>query len=97
MALSKRAVELLAFLPTFARGEPLFELRSASLDALFRKARNKTLIDDLTFHDTRHEAITRLAAKLNVLDLARMAGHRDLKMLQVYYNASAEDIAARLD
>ena len=41
--------------------------------------------------------VTRLAAKLNVLDLARMVGHRDLKMLQVYYNASAEDIAARLD
>jgi hypothetical protein len=31
-----------------------------------------------------------------VLDLARMVGHRDLKMLQAYYNASAEEIAARL-
>jgi len=97
VALSKRAVDLLELLPTVAAGEPLFGLTSASLDALFRKARNKTLIDDLTFHDTRHEAITRLAAKLNVLDLARMVGHRDLKMLQVYYNASAEDIAMRLD
>jgi integrase len=36
------------------------------------------LIDDLTFHDTRHEAITRLAKKLQELDLARMVGHRDL-------------------
>jgi integrase len=50
----------------------------------------------LTFHDTRHEAITRLAAKLNVLDLARMVGHRDIKQLQVYYNAPAEEIAMRL-
>jgi integrase len=97
VALSKRAVEILALLPTVLPGEPLFGLTSASLDALFRKARSKTLIEELTFHDTRHEAITRLAAKLNVLDLARMVGHRDLKMLQVYYNASAEDIAARLD
>ncbi len=30
------------------------------------------------------------------LDLARMVGHRDLKMLQAYYNASAEEIAGRL-
>jgi len=97
VALSKRAVELLALLPAVEPGQPLFGLTSASLDALFRKARSKTLISDLTFHDTRHEAITRLAAKLNVLDLARMVGHRDLKMLQVYYNASAEDIASRLD
>jgi integrase len=95
--LSKRAIELLALLPSVDDGEPLFGLTSASLDALFRKARKSTLIEDMKFHDTRHEAITRLAAKLNVLDLARMTGHRDLKMLQVYYNASAEDIAGRLD
>jgi hypothetical protein len=37
-----------------------------------------------------------LAKKLNVLDLARMVGHRDLRMLQVYYNESAEDMAAKL-
>jgi hypothetical protein len=32
-----------------------------------------------------------------VLDLARMIGHRDLKSLQVYYNATPAEIAARLD
>jgi len=31
-----------------------------------------------------------------VLDLARMVGHRDLRMLQIYYNESAEDMAAKL-
>ena len=49
------------------------------------------------FHDSRHEAITRLAKKLNVLDLARMTGIRDLKILNVYYNETAESMAARLD
>jgi hypothetical protein len=38
-----------------------------------------------------------LAKKLNVLDLARMVGHRDLKQLQIYYNETAEAMAARLD
>lgn len=93
--LSSRARELVKLLPP---SDTLFGLSSSSLDALFRKARdNYTTIHDLTFHDTRHEAITRLARKLDVLDLARMVGHRDIKQLMVYYNASADDIAGRLD
>ena len=47
-------------------------------------------------HGVNHVAITRLARKLDILSLARMVGHRDLKMLQVYYRESAEDIAKRL-
>jgi len=74
-----------------------FGLSTASLDALFRKTRdNATQIKGMTFHDCRHEAITRLAVKLHVLDLARMVGHKNLKLLMVYYNMSAEDIAAKL-
>lgn len=37
-----------------------------------------------------------LAAKLNVLELARTVGHRDLKMLQIYYNETATEIAKKL-
>lgn len=54
------------------------------------------MIEDGTFHDTRHLAITRLTKKLGVLDLARMVGHRDLRQ-QVYYNETAEAMAERLD
>ena len=67
------------------------------MDALFRKYRDKAGIDNLHFHDTRHEAVTRLAKKLDVLDLARMIGHRNLKTLMVYYNATAEELAQKLD
>lgn len=91
--LSKRAVELLSLLPQ----DTLFGLKAASLDALFRAGRERADIEGLTFHDTRHEAITRLSKKLSVLELARAVGHRDLKMLQIYYNESAADIAQRLD
>ena len=55
------------------------------------------MIEDLHCPDTRHEAITRLAKKLDVLDLARMAGHKDLRQLMTYYNATAEELAAKLD
>ena len=53
-------------------------------------------VADLHFHDARHEAITRLARKIDVLDLARMIGHRDPRSLMVYYNATATDIAGGL-
>jgi len=84
--LSSRAVALLKLLPAPKDGGTVFDLAPKLLDALFRKAKNKAMIEGVTFHDTRHLAITRLAKKLNVLDLARMVGHRDLKQLQVYYN-----------
>ena len=74
----------------------VFNVTTAQIDALFRKAKGKALVKELHFHDLRHTAITRLARKLDVLDLARMVGHRDLRMLQIYYNPSAEDMAGRL-
>lgn len=95
--LSKRAVELLELLPLPEGDGTLFGVTAKSLDTLFRKARIRAGVDGATFHDTRHLAITRLAKKLNVLDLARMVGHRDLKQLQVYYNETAEAMASRLD
>lgn len=73
-----------------------FGLNTAILDALFRKAKKNAGIEGLTFHDTRHEAITRLAQKIDVLDLARMVGHTNVKQLLTYYNPTAEDIASRL-
>ncbi|OEZ60476.1 site-specific integrase [Duganella sp. HH105] len=91
--LSSRALDLIAFLPP---GDTLFGISAASLDALFRKAKERCQIDDLKFHDTRHEAITRLAKKLNVLELARVVGHRDLNELQTYYNETAEELSKKL-
>lgn len=91
--LSTEAVRLLGVLP---EADPVFGLSSPRLDALWRKIRDKAAIDNLTFHDARHEAITRLARKLDVLDLARMVGHRDIRELMTYYEADAEDMARRL-
>lgn len=89
--LSARAVELWSMVPDG------FGITSSSVDAMFRTARDtRTTIKDLHFHDTRHEATTRLARKLHVLDLARMTGHKDIRKLMIYYNESAEDIAAKL-
>lgn len=92
--LSSEAVRLLEALP---HGDPVFGLTSQTLDVLWRRLRDKAKIENLTFHDSRHIAITRLARKLDVLALARMVGHKDLRMLQSYYNETAEELAKRLD
>lgn len=94
--LSKRAVELLELMPK--TGEKVFTgCSQAVLEATFRRSVKLAGIENLHFHDARHEAITRLARKVDVLDLARMVGHRDLRSLQSYYNATAAEIAGRLD
>lgn len=71
-------------------------ITAASLDALWRKIRNRAGIDDLHFHDSRHEAVTRLSKKLNVLELARMIGHKDIRELMTYYEDDAEEVAGKL-
>jgi integrase len=90
----EQAVELLELLP--ADTDSVFNVLSGSLSTMFRAARQRAGIDDLTFHDTRHEAITRLASVFNPLELARVVGHSNLSQLLVYYNATAEDLAGRL-
>lgn len=58
----------------------------------------KGFLEDVHFHDTRHEAASRIATKLsNVLELSAVTGHRDLRMLKRYYHPRAEDLAAKLD
>ena len=62
----------------------------------FQRARTAAGCGDVHFHDARSEAITRLSKKLDVMQLARMIGHRDLKSLMIYYAEPADSIADRL-
>lgn len=92
--LSPRAREIIALLPK--GGETVFEIDSGTRDALFRRARDAAEVHNLHFHDSRAEAIWRLSKKLDVMELARMIGHRDLKSLLFYYDADADELADRL-
>ena len=92
--LSKRAVEILRALP-LGFG-PVLQLDAAARDALWRKARDKTPHRDIHFHDSRAEAIWRLSKKLDVLELARVIGHRDINSLLLYYSEPASMMALKL-
>jgi integrase len=74
----------------------LFNLTPQNLDTGFRRVRDRAGIVGLTFHDARHEAITRLSKRLAPFELARVVGHSDLKQTLAYYNATAHELAARL-
>lgn len=88
--LSIRARLVLDSLPDGA-----FPVASGTVDTLFRRARGAA---DWHFHDLRREATTRLAEKIDVLTLAKMTGHRDVKLLlRTYYAPSMADVAERLD
>lgn len=76
--------------------ENVFNLTAQQIESNFRKAKKRADVSGVTFHDSRATAITRLAARVDILTLARITGHKDLKMLQIYYRESMEDIAKRI-
>lgn len=75
-----------------------FTVSAASRDVNFRKAKRALMIEDMKFHDSRAEMLTRIAGKVDVLTLSRISGIKDLRLLaETYYRESSAAIAARLD
>lgn len=94
--LSSRAVEVLQALPRSITGQ-VIPMSPFAACAAFDKATMRAGIEGFRFHDLRHTAITRMAAKLpNVIELAAVSGHKSLRMLQRYYHPRAEDLARKL-
>jgi integrase len=56
---------------------------------------DKTLVD-LHFHDLRHEAISRLAEKLQLHELMKVTGHKSSAMLARYYHPKASELALKI-
>jgi len=76
---------------------PPFTVSPNEGSVLFGKLCRELLIDGLTFHDSRGTALTLLARKVDVLTLAKISRHRDIRLLSaVYYRESADQIAARI-
>lgn len=84
--------------PALAEGEVLVRNHLFSCAPTIRNWLNAPGSSYRSFHDSRREAATTMAAKLsNVLELAAITGHKSLSMLQIYYKPKAADLAARLD
>lgn len=74
----------------------LFPYNPRSVGTAFRRACCELQIEDLTFHDLRHEGISRLfEADWDIPQVATVSGHRDWKMLQRYTHLRPSFIASR--
>lgn len=78
-------------------GVSVFGLKPQTLDAMFRKYREKAGLDGFTFHDARRTAATRISRQVDVLMLCRIFGWSNPSMAMVYYAPSAEQMASALD
>lgn len=74
-----------------------FTVGANEASTLFSELCKELLIEGLTFHDSRATALTLLSRRVDVMTLARISRHKDLRILMdTYYRETAEQIAARL-
>ena len=77
---------------------PVWEIQHpASITKAFVRVCTRAKLEDLRFHDLRHEATSRLFEKgLNMMEVAAITGHKTLIMLKRYTHLRAEDLAQKL-
>lgn len=94
--LSTRAVALLRDLPRSTSGV-VFPVTIETLKQAYERAVVRAGIDDFTFHDLRHDSLTRLAGLgLNILELRAISGHTTANMLQRYVRIDPSELARKL-
>lgn len=94
--LSPTCISLLRTLPHSLDGR-VFPVTVEALKQAYERAVARAGIQDFTFHDLRHDALTRLAKKgLSILELRAISGHTSANMLQRYVSIDAGDLAEKL-
>jgi integrase len=100
--LSSGAIEILKQLKGEGRRERkkgrVFPVERMTLYHAFIAACKRAGVEDFTWHDLRHEALSRLAERgdLTVIELASISGHKTLQMLKRYTHLHAENLAIKL-
>jgi len=75
----------------------LFQIAPSALREAWEWAIEKAELDDLHFHDLRHEAISRLfELGLTVPEVASISGHRTMSQLMRYAHANAQSVRQKL-
>ncbi|KXB29286.1 integrase [Dechloromonas denitrificans] len=83
-----------------ADDEPLLKLTANALKiAFFRRVVPASGVEDIHFHDLRHEAISRLAesGRFQLIELQAISGHRDTRMLLRYAHLCCGNLAEKMD
>lgn len=97
--LSPRAVKILKTPPRKLDNKTkVIPLQRMTLYHVFHAAVVRAGIEDFTFHDLRHESLSRLSERgdWSLLEMAAVSGHRTLQMLKRYNHQDAERLAKKL-
>ena len=95
--LSTTAVAVLRALPRALQGGLFPGVSTEAVKRSYMRAIRRAGIEGLRFHDLRHEATTTLFEKrLNVMEVASITRHKDLRMLRRCTHLKAEDLARKL-
>lgn len=94
--LTTRAVQIFRQLAPKESGM-VFYVTESGLRYHWKRLTRRAGIEDLHFHDLRHEAISRFFEKgLSVAEVALISGHKDVRQLFRYTHLRAEDVAKKL-
>lgn len=96
--LSLKAREALIRLGVQSKGK-VFKYTPEGLKSTWRFMLRKLGIEDLHFHDLRHEAISRLfeLGSLDMMEVAAISGHKSLAMLKRYTHLKAQRLVRKLE
>lgn len=96
--LSIKARDALVRLGMKSKGQ-IFSYKPAGIKSTWRFLTQKLRIDDLHFHDLRHEAISRLfeLGTLDLMEVAAISGHKSLSMLKRYTHLRAHKLVQKLE
>ncbi|MHB8388546.1 MAG: tyrosine-type recombinase/integrase [Acidobacteriaceae bacterium] len=96
--LSQEALAVLQSIPRQLNGS-VFGMSVNAIRCAWQRTTKAAGIEGLTFHDLRHEAISRLFENtdLDAMEIARISGHRTLSMLSRYTHLRAHKLADRMD
>lgn len=75
---------------------PHLTVQPNEASVLFSDLQAQLGIQGLQFRDSRATALTLMARRMDILTLCKISRHKDIRMLQIYFRESAEQISARL-
>jgi integrase len=94
VGLTDEAVEVLHKLPRTGSAVITNFYDTSGLDRALKGACKSAGIENLHFHDLRHETASRLAPLMQVQDLAKVMGWQTLQMAMRYYNPTDAELVA---
>jgi integrase len=96
--LSLRAVDALTRLGIGTHGR-VFKYTADGFKSAWRILIKRLGIENLHFHDLRHEAVSRLfeLGTLDLMEVATISGHKSMQMLRRYTHLKASNLVEKLD